>query len=101
MKLTATGVLAVVGLAAGVIGIIVFLPDLKALLATKLNPVSRENLAYQVSGEVGLKIADWFGGLFKSDAEREVDAMLRAPPRPKMKSVVTPAMPQVNPRLAR
>lgn len=47
-------------------------------VAQKINPVSRENIAYQAAGEPGLKIADWFGGLFKSEAERRVDRMLTA-----------------------
>jgi hypothetical protein len=49
------------------------------VIATKANPVSRENVVYQATGEVGTTIADWFGGLFKSDAEKAVDRMLQPP----------------------
>lgn len=46
-------------------------------VAAAVNPVSRDNVIYQATGEVGLSIPDWFGGLFKSDAEKKVDAMLK------------------------
>lgn len=45
-------------------------------IATAVNPADRENIFYQGTGEWGTGIADWFGGLFKSSAERKVDAML-------------------------
>lgn len=47
-----------------------------AQIARAVNPADRENVIYQSVGEPGLSIADWFGGLFKSDAERKVDRML-------------------------
>ena len=47
------------------------------IIAKKVNPASRENILYQATGEVGTSIPDWFGGLFKSKAERAVDEMLK------------------------
>ena len=52
---------------------------LAKVAATKVNPASRENLVYQATGEVGTSVADWFGGLFKSEAEKRVDQMLQKP----------------------
>ena len=51
-----------------------------AAVAAAVNPTSRQNVIYQATGEPGLSIADWFGGIFKSDAERKVDAMLATTP---------------------
>ena len=45
---------------------------LAKVIATKINPASRENIIYQAVGEPGFKFADWF----KSDAEKAVDRML-------------------------
>lgn len=42
-----------------------------------LNPASRENILYQATGQVGLKLAD----RFPSAAERRVTEMLRVTPR--------------------
>jgi hypothetical protein len=44
----------------------------------KLDPRSRENIFYQASGEVGLKVAD----VFPSAAERKVAEMLKVAPTP-------------------
>ena len=88
MKLTGTGVLVVVGVGAAVLLAVRYAPALKAA-AQKINPASRENLAYQATGEWGTYIPDLFGGLFKSSAEKEVDAMLKTP-TPTAKTVLKP-----------
>lgn len=62
-----------------VVGLVAFMGwrKLQAMYAAgTINPASRDNAVYQSVGEPGLKIADWFGGAFKSDAEKAVDAML-------------------------
>jgi len=63
-----------------------YAPQLRAAVA-KLNPASRDNAAYQATGEWGTHIPDLFGGVFKSDAEKQVDEMLRVPTA---KTVVKP-----------
>ena len=63
----------------GAIGGAYWIYSKRKVLATAVNPVSRQNVAYQATGEVGTKVADWFGGLFKSSAERRVDEMLSNP----------------------
>jgi murein L,D-transpeptidase YcbB/YkuD len=69
-----------VGLLA-VTGIVAYLGfnKLRSLYAAgTINPASRENVIYQATGEIGTKVVDWFPWL-KSDAEKAVDAMLKAP----------------------
>lgn len=55
---------------------------LAEVVTKKLNPASRENIVYQATGEVGTKVPDWWGGLFKSEAEKAVDKMLATPISP-------------------
>lgn len=64
----------------------------------KLNPASRDNVIYQATGEIGLKIPDMWGGLFKSSAEREVDKLgynqpklpAQSAPSPTRKALIVP-----------
>lgn len=108
LALNGTGVLAVAGIAALVVGAVILVPRLRqaaAVVAEKANPASRENIVYQATGEWGTAIPDLFGGLFKSKAEKEVDAMLRTPatstpvaaPKPVTKAPVTPAITVLTP----
>ena len=89
MKITGTAVLAIVGVAGLVLLALRAVPGLKAA-AAKINPASRDNAAYQATGEWGTYIPDLFGGVFKSDAEKQVDVMLK-PPAATKKTVITPA----------
>ena len=72
---TLAGIVAVLG----VVGGAYWVYSKRRALATAVNPVDRQNVFYQGSGEIGTKVPDWFGGLFKSDAERKVDKMLANP----------------------
>lgn len=85
MKLTGTGVGAIVAIAGAVSLGIWLLPKLKAFVASgKLNPANRDNIVYQATGEVGLTVAD----IFKSPQEKAVDAMLATVPT--AKRTITP-----------
>lgn len=85
MKLTGTGVGAIVAIAGAVSLGLWLWPKIKQFVADgKLNPASTNNIVYQATGEVGLKLAD----VFKSDAEKQVDVMLATVPT--AKKTITP-----------
>lgn len=94
MKLTGSGVLAVAAVVSAVTGVVWLWPKLREV-AAKVDPTSRDNAVYQATGEIGTKVPDWFGGIFKSSAEKQVDEMLKKPagPAPTSKPVVKPIGP--------
>jgi hypothetical protein len=96
MKLTGSGLIVGVGLVASVIAIIEFWPSIKKAAAKVgqtahdlTSPEGSSPLANPVSETVG----EYWSWLFKSDAEKKVDAMLSQPAyQLNKKAVVLPDM---------
>lgn len=75
-----------------------------AAVGAAINPVSADNVFYQganaigrvvtgaAPGDASFSIGSWFGGIFKSDAEKKVDVMLSG--SGPLDSAVVPAVPR-------